>query len=278
MILPRVIACHDLTPLRVQVEAPPSAPEGCGPAPAADAALDQAWQALCAANPRLFDAPIWSVHDPDPAAGTLRVRPSSFRRLCAQRDPRVGDLGVRLLGVKCVLLGHDARGHLHIRINRRHPDTRVYGGLWEMGPGGGVGPRDAPDRAGAISEDQLLQHLANECQEELGLDLLRSTRPPTKAAADQPSLPSAAPPRAAPARRALMLDEFATSVDVVFVREMLHPIDPRAAACRAMDRDWEYIDSAWLARGDVPAFAGRFAGAISPTARALWAWLGWLGS
>ncbi len=226
-----------------------------GDAPALPPAGEAAWRELCDHNPRLFDGPIYRVIAQREGDARLRVALDSYQRLAIQDHPSVGDLGVRLLGVKAVITGEDAAGRAHVLIARRHPQTRSYGGMWEVAPGGSVGPRDVSPAA--LSEPGLLAHLAREAEEELGVDLVRST---------------------AHGERGLWLlkDEAARSVDVVFHRAWRGAIDPRGAACRREDRDWEYVDTAWLALADLPAFVSRSPEAISPATVAIfgrWSWL-----
>lgn len=225
------------------------------PPPAEPAEAADAWARLCGANDRLFDGPIYAVRAVESAPPRLVVTMDSYRRLAIQADPAVGDLGVRLLGVKARIIGVDADGHEHMLIGRRHPQTRTYGGLWEVGPGGGVGPRDiAAERLDAGS---LLAHLRAEAREELGLDLDASTAP------EQPW-------------PLVLEDDFAHSVDVVFQRRWAGVVNPRAAACRADDRDWEYIDTAWLSRREAPEFVRGHPDAISPAMLALLTHAGWV--
>jgi 8-oxo-dGTP pyrophosphatase MutT (NUDIX family) len=226
-----------------------------GAAPALPPGGEQAWREMCDANPRLFDGAIYRTLPADAQGGHLRVALDSYQRLAIQDHPAVGDLGVRLLGVKAVITGEDAAGRAHVLIARRHPHTRSYGGMWEVAPGGSVGPGDVSPAA--LSEPGLLAHLAREAEEELGVDLVRST---------------------AHGERGLWLlkDEAARSVDVVFHRAWRGAIDPRGAACRREDRDWEYVDTAWLALADLPAFVSRSPEAISPATVVIfgrWSWL-----
>lgn len=209
-----------------------------------------AWTELLRDRPRLFDGAVYSVSAFDPATRHITLAHDSFARVC---------LGsARLLGVKAVVLGSDPASVPHVLINRRHPGTRVYGGLWEAGPGGGVSPRETPAVDSIITVESLAQHLSREGQEELGLDLARESDLVVRG----PSM--------------FLLDHAACSLDLVFVVTLNATIDPRAAACRAQDRDWEYLDSAWLSRADTPRFLQQHAHAIAPTLPALLHALHWL--
>lgn len=168
---------------------------------ALEVATERAWQRLCAANPRLHDAPIWSVEHvsrtqlrsnrdaqtPPATPGgvdgsiglSLAIRPARYRQLATQRQPELiglpGLRRVRLLGVKGFIIARDHAGRPHVLFARRHPDTRVYPGLWEIAPGGGVNPHEPheldPCSDGSLVPDEtdLLRTLREELDEELGL-------------------------------------------------------------------------------------------------------------
>lgn len=222
--------------------------------------VPRVWAVACAANPHLHDGRMISVRAIAQHGARLSIADDHYRRLVAQSHADVGDLGVRLLGVKALILGADRTGREHVLINRRHPQTRVYGGMWEVGPGGGANELATlpASEADPITAAHLLAHLDRESREELGIDLLART------ASEPPERSSAA---------AVINDSIAQSVDVVFVRRWLGAVDPRSSLCALEGRDWEYIDSAWLAIDDLPAFDTQHAHAITPPTRALWRWL-----
>lgn len=220
--------------------------------PAATPEDDAAWARAHAINPRLHDGPILAVRTMDAGAGVLRVAADSFKRLVTRADG-----SVRLLGVKAAIVGVDAHASEHVLIARRHPHTRCYGGLWELAPGGGVGPGVIdPASNGEVREPDLLRHLAHEAHEELGLDLLSATVGHTAGA--------------------LLTDRAACSVDVVFAMRWRERINPRARVCRAAQRDWEYVDTAWLARQGARGWVHAHGAAVSPPTVALLKWMGWL--
>lgn len=215
---------------------------------------DAAWASRCALNPRLHDGAILAVCGLDAAAGAMDVAEDSFKRLVARADG-----SVRLLGVKAIIVGVDARAAEHVLIARRHPHTRCYGGLWELAPSGGVGPGVIdPASPECVREGDLLRHLAHEAAEELGIDLHGAT--------DAGASPACA----------LLVDGAARSVDVVFAVRWRGVINPRAAVCRAPDRDWEYIDTAWLARRDARSWVKANGQAVSPATMKLLTWMGWV--
>lgn len=203
---------------------------------------DQAeWTRLCAANPRLHDSPILSVIEASADAGLIRARRDSYRTLAVRH--RV-DTGAVLLAVTAVLTARDGYRREHVFLGRRGEGTGVYPGLWEFGPSGGVAPpRD--DRS-TLSHDDLLAQLRAEIAEETGLS------------------PNVTDARAV----ALLHDDAAFSVDVVFLLRLGEPVEALAAA-----PTWEYPEARWVPVDAVAAFFA--ANRVIPPARALAAFLGW---
>jgi hypothetical protein len=239
--------------------------------PDRDRALEQAtaraWQRLCAANPRLHDAPIWSVEQvtaspehagPGEVIGApelrLSLRPARYRQLATQRQPElIGQAGlrrVRLLGVKGFIVAEDHAARPHVLLARRHPATRVYPGLWEIAPGGGVEPHD-PDRPDPAAPDgaDLIGTLREELDEELGLawdTTIAAWR--LLGGVDDPQ---------------------ADSFDLIFALRWAGPIDPSAPLPRPAvtpgRASWEVTQTAWAAL-DEPAALAAFD--LTPATRA----------
>lgn len=222
------------------------------------------WAALCAENPRYHDGDILSVARIAGDGGVIECAPDRFKRLAVQRDGR--DLGVRLLGVKGMIVGRDERGGEHVLIARRGPQTRVYHDQWEIAPAGGIDgvvDRSVLARAAAgervdLGERVVVAALLEEAREELGLEI------------------DPAGCRAV----CIVRDEVARSVDVIVRVDWPRPIDPRRAVCGgggfcAGGNGWEYTDSAWLSRADAPGFEARAAGSLVGPMRAALRWAGW---
>lgn len=225
------------------------------------------WAALCAENPRYHDGDILSVARIAADGGVIECVPDRFKRLAVQRDGH--DLGVRLLGVKGMIVGRDVRGGEHVLIARRGPQTRVYHDQWEIAPAGGIDgvvDRSALARAAAgacvdLGERVVLHALAEEGREELGLEIDPAWCRPV----------------------CIVRDEVARSVDVIVRVDWPKPIDPRRAVCGgglggglcAGGNGWEYTDSAWLAREGAPGFEARSAGSLVGPMRAALRWAGW---
>lgn len=211
-----------------------------------------AWQKLCTENPALHDGPILSVRRVDPASGAIVCAPDRYRRLAVQRDAAVGELGVRLLGIKGMVTGADRSGREHILLARRGPRVFAYPGLWEIGPAGGV-DLPAPGRR-YIGPAELAAVLIREGREELGIDL------------DVARIEL----------RAVVLDETARSVDLIAHCPWPAPVSASAGFCQGGRAGWECVDAAWLTRAELRRLDRDQPGAISPPARAALELLGWL--
>lgn len=215
------------------------------------ARIARTWDELRAANDRYYDGPILRSISLDAQHGELFCRRDTFRSLAV--SARLG-LGVRQLGVSGIITAPDTAGTPHLLLGRRAADTRIYPGLWEVAPSGGVKP--PPPNTSLLSLQDLALALAEEADEELGMTL---------------------DPRAA-RLLAFLRDETACSDDAVLRFDLSSPINPRAQQCplaaEAAGR-WEYLDSAWIALPDLPSFARDHAHAIAPPTAALLRWLDW---
>jgi hypothetical protein len=221
---------------RITLTRPPGPPEV---SPAAEAR----WRELCAENPKHFDGPILSVVTFDQDANELLCRRDRYSRLAVQ--PRV-PTGVQQLAVTGVLTATDASGRRHVLLGRRSPQTRVFGGLWEVGPSGGVPP--PPANVLDLPPDALLTHLADEVAEETGHDL--------------------------PAGRAVayIRDHVAFSDDVCIECD-LGPLEALGASAPA---NWEYTEVLWLPIDTIPVFEASHPHEIIAATRALFRILGWV--
>lgn len=149
-----------------------------GEAPAASAEVEQVWGEMASANPRLFNGAILAVSSIDAERGVIVARRETYQRLVVQ--PRVGT-GVRQLSVtgvvtkstgfpaepvKPVTRSSDAR----VMLGRRGNQTRMYAGLWELGPAGGVEPPGRGVRE--IDHPGLMEELRREAREEAGVEIV----------------------------------------------------------------------------------------------------------
>ncbi|HYE63568.1 MAG TPA: hypothetical protein VD997_16375 [Phycisphaerales bacterium] len=142
---------------RVRMTRPPGPPE-------VSPAVEARWRELCEENPRHFDGPILSVVTFDADGGEVLARRDRYMRLAVQ--PRVVT-GVQQLSVTAVLTVRDGAGRAYVLLGRRSPQTRIYGGMWELGPSGGV-PAPHPS-VEEVPVGALLSQLEDEVAEEAGL-------------------------------------------------------------------------------------------------------------
>lgn len=192
--------------------------------------VDAAWATLKRGNPRLFDGPMLTVLDYDVSAAHIRCARATYRYLAAAGWVQTG---ARMLGVNGILTGRDARGIQHALLARRGETTRVYPGMWEFAPAGGIdhGLSDqANQRAGAhFRVDAVRAALIAEGEEELGVAL------------------------GGRAMRAVAIceDIHAPSVDVI-VQIDIGDIDPANPPHR--ESCWEYSETRWLPLTNLPTF------------------------
>jgi len=221
------------------------------PAPEADVLLMAAWEHMCAANPRLFNAPMLALDRVERAGAgiTLHARMETYQRFAAQgMVPVVPE--VEQLSVTGVLLATDSSGVEHVLLGRRGRGVRVYAEQWELGPSGGV---DAPADAAAaltITESYLRDQLRGEITEELGRT----------------------PPIASMTPVALVHDRFAYSCDVVYAVKLACEPWPTPGA---HETSWEYGQTAWVPTSQIGAFVQRHENIIPPSV-AIFRFFGWL--
>ena len=237
-------------PLRIDIDhaSPTGLPEE------AEAEVQRRWAALRHENPRLHDGRILSVAALDADRGHVNATVGSFKHLAVQGDGL--DLGVRLLGVKAVILARDAAGHEHVLLARRGTETRIYGGMWEVAPAGGIDP--PPVGVASLSTSEVIATVRHEARDELGLAL---------DVADARLL-------------AIARDDTAHCYDFFCALTWPEIIDPRRGlicAASAEANDWEYLDTVWLPRREADQFDRDHAAAIVGPARAVLRWMGWTG-
>lgn len=209
-------------------------------------ATERRWGELIGENPRHFDGAILAIERFDPETGTVHARRERYKRLAVQ--PHV-DTGVRILSVTGVVTALDDADRVCALLGRRSPTTRIYGGLWELGPSGGIDP--AGEDVLRLGMDHVRRQLADELREELGLELDVSGA------------------RAI----ALSVDAPGNSIDIVVRLDT-----GRATSDLPLDEAhadaWEYTDVRWIAFADARRVAVHEAATLIPPTRALLAWLG----
>lgn len=235
-------------PLRIEVDRAP--PVGVSAEVAEE--IERRWAALRLENPRLHDGRILAATALDADRGHVRAAVGSFKHLAVQGDGL--DLGIRLLGVKAVILARDAAGHEHVLLARRGIETRIYGGMWEVAPAGGIDP--PPAGAVALGAADVIATVRDEARDELGLTL---------GTGDARLI-------------AIARDDTAHCYDFFCALTWPGIIDPRrglTCAVAAEANDWEYLDTVWLSRTDAAGFDREHAAAIVGPARSVLRWMGW---
>lgn len=225
--------------------------------PVARQRLDALWTRETERNPRLFDGPVLSAVEVDAVSGHIRCRRATYRELVAHPIVDTGVLQVSVTGV-CV----SQRGGMdRVLLGRRGRETRIYGGMWELAPSGGVDPptRRSSEDAAEMSGRDAWRYLMLEMEEELGAELwLTESIEPT-------------------APMCLCADEHARSLDIVF--QVV--IDDADADAVGSDRSgvsaaWEYEAVRWVGRDEVKDFDARHAAEIIGPSRAILRWMGWV--
>jgi len=208
------------------------------------AAVESRWDQLTAANPRMFNGPLLSVVGADLASGAIECARDDFKHLAVQDRVRTG---VEILAVSGVLIARDAAGREHVLLGRRARQTRVYGGMWELGPSGGMPlPREGVREFGLR---EFVDHLAEETREEAGVEIAG----------------------AASTCVGFCRDFVAHSLDVMVRVDLREPLE----AITSRPRDWEYEEVRWVPVDQVAAFDRANAPeTITPT-RAFFRVLGW---
>lgn len=221
-------------PVRVEIGARAEAGE--------DARVEAEWERKRGINPRLFDGPVLSVREIDAGRGMIRCEVESYKRLVVQ--PEVAT-GVELLSVTGVLTATDSAGRKRVLLGRRSHKTRMYGGMWQNCPAGGVDPVAGVT---CIDEGGLIAELLREVREESGLE-------PVEGVGGKPV--------------AVIFDETARSHDLIV------PVDMGAVGNLATVRGWEYDELKWLDVGCVREFEEEEAGRIMAITRAVFGVMGW---
>lgn len=203
-------------PIRIVIDAGPTAET-----PDERAHTNAAWAAICDRNPRAFNGPILAFVSADPARAEVRVRRDEYRRLAVR--PGI-ETGVVQLGVTGVLVARDHAGAAHALLGLRSHATRVFGGMWEFGPSGGIDPPTIDHRT--MDADDIWRVLINEIREEVGLPVDPDPTPPV----------------------ALLADPAGQSVEVIVPVRLARPVEELIAM---IDREnstsrWEYDAVRWI--------------------------------
>ncbi len=209
------------------------------------------WTLLCQQNPRLHEGPIWNVRAFDPLHAVIAVAPDLYSRYAVR--PSIG-VGVAMLAVRGVITATDSAGQPHVLMGLRSPQTRIYGDMWEVIPGGGMPGPAAASSAPLPTSSDLIDHLRVEAREEAGLGL----------SPDECRV------------LGVCDDTHAGGFDVLIRVQLARSLEQ---ARREMgDRDWEHRQVEWMPVAHVQAFDAQHAAKISPPTRAIIRYLDWVHS
>ncbi|MEL6795498.1 MAG: hypothetical protein AAFO89_01620 [Planctomycetota bacterium] len=201
------------------------------PVPPATPAVIECWDAMRIDKPRLFNGPVLSYTGR--RGGEITVRRDSYQRLAVQeRKPAIVDPPVMQLSVTGVVTALDDRAVRHVLVGRRSHATRVYGGMWEFGPSGGIDP--PPSSVNALGGLRVFEQLATEMREETGLRVDAEPGPII----------------------AITIDRIATSADLVMRLDLPLQINEIIARTnRPREHDWEYEATRWIPCSNIRRFA-----------------------
>jgi 8-oxo-dGTP pyrophosphatase MutT (NUDIX family) len=192
--------------------------------------IDRAWHDLCARNPKYFNAPILVFDRYDPASGVIIAHIDEYKHHAVRHSV---DLGISLLAVTAVLCRPDReRNAPTYLIGKRSTQSHMYGGLWELGPSGGIEP---PSDDNAITFRGLIGQVDREVREEIGLSVIH-----------QPA-----------AAVSLVHDAYAGSTDIHIGIVLADAHEP--------DPNWEYDDTRWITLEDLIAWCDTKPDEIIPT-------------
>lgn len=223
--------------------------------PGGSAAVEACWARICAANPRLHDGLILGVRRFEAAAGRLVCEPESYKRFAVSAEM---PLGVEAVGVSGLITraGRTADDDPEVLLACRGAGVRIYAGLWESAPRGGMSPPDAFRDASGPRELTLADFeraLADEANEELG--------GPSGVRVPMPAL----------SPLAIVRDAGARSLDVVLAGHLSGRI--AGAWQDTAGTNWEYGRAEWVS---VRELRTRSDLDLSPPCAALMRTMGWI--
>ncbi|MBL4699109.1 MAG: NUDIX hydrolase [Phycisphaerales bacterium] len=127
-------------------------------------AVDVAWDKLCAQNPRYFNGKMLAFDSYDASTGVIRASVEQYKNH-AVRD--TVDVGISLLAVTAMLYA-EGENDMEYLLGKRSPELHRYGGLWELGPSGGV---DVPRFRKTLNPKRIVAELCREVSEEIGIKI-----------------------------------------------------------------------------------------------------------
>lgn len=208
--------------------------------PIATPAVTKRWEAMRSEKPRLFNGPVLSYTGY--RDGVVSAHRDSYQRLAVQEhDPAIVAPPVMQLSVTGIVTALDEQSTRHVLVGKRSHATRIYGGMWELGPSGGI---DAPPLSQrSLDGLDVFRQLVVEMREETGL----------------PADPDPGP------IVAITIDSVATSADLVMRIDLTRPVDEIVAHTdRSSEHGWEYETTRWIECHEFERFVSE-APCIPPT-------------
>ena len=213
-------------PLRIEIDE-------SEPSIYADAeAVGRAWDAIRNVNTRAFNGPILAFIAAHAELGRVRAARAQYKHLAVQPDV---ETGIVQLGVTGILEARDADGTPHALLGLRSHATRIFGGMWEFGPSGGVDP--PPVGQSIMDADDVWRVLIDEIREEVGLPVDPDPSPPV----------------------ALLTDPVGRAVELIVRVRLRRPVEELQAMIESENRTsrWEYDAVRWVSFDELNAFVRR---------------------
>jgi 8-oxo-dGTP pyrophosphatase MutT (NUDIX family) len=195
-------------------------------------AVEQAWQGLCVQNPRYFNSKILAFDSYDPSTGVIRASIEQYKHH-AVRD--VVDVGISLLAVTAMLVA-GGENHMEYLLGKRSPELHRYGGLWELGPSGGV---DVPRFRKTLNSKRIVAEISREVSEEVGIKISNPPYHPI----------------------ALVHDDEVGSTDIA-IQILLDDLP-------SLKLNWEYTQTRWMSLDELYQSTQKNAEEFIPTTTAL---------
>ncbi|MEL6499613.1 MAG: hypothetical protein AAF937_10165 [Planctomycetota bacterium] len=192
------------------------------PVPPATRAVVECWDAMRIDKPRLFNGTLLSYTEH--RGSEITVRRDSYQRMAVQAvDASLISPPVMQLSVTGLLVARDNAGKPHVFVGRRSHETRIYGGLWELGPAGGIDP--PPVSHTSLNHLDVFRQLEIELHEETRLNIDWSAGPIV----------------------ALTIDRHATAADIIMRMDVGSPLEDITPHAQPRKHRWEYEATRWVA-------------------------------
>ncbi len=215
---------HITEPITIQIDRTPKVYEQADE-------IEQAWQALCAQNPRYFNGSMLAFDSYDAGSGVIHARAEQYKHHAVRDEV---DTGISLLAVTALLAapGPSEDSSPVYMLGKRSSELHRYGDLWELGPCGGV---DVPSQRDTLTAAGIWGEIEREIREEIGVMVSSPAQHPI----------------------ALVHDDAVGSTDIVIPIKL-----QRVPAVRT---NWEYTDTRWVSLDELIAWIESSPSELIPT-------------